>query len=97
MDRLGALEFDWDKGNIDKSFVKHGITPNQSEEIFLDESLLVVRDVQHQQSEDRWIAVGVTFQRQLLFVIFTMRGKKLRVISARKANKKERVSYEQSA
>lgn len=40
-------EFEWDKGNIEKSFQKHGITPNEAEEIFLDEDLLLQEDLKH--------------------------------------------------
>lgn len=94
---LGRIkDFEWDKGNIDKSFEKHGITPNQSEEIFLDENLKVIKDIRHSQDEKRFIAIGRTFENKILFVIFTFRDKKIRIISARKANKKERRKYEKA-
>ena len=48
--------FEWDKGNIDKSYQKHGITPNEAEEIFLDENLKISRDVKHSQKEERLIS-----------------------------------------
>lgn len=87
--------FEWDKGNTDKSYQKHGITPNESEEIFLDENLKVVKDLKHSQTEERFIALGKTFKRKFLFVVFTIRKNKIRVVSARKANPKERRKYEQ--
>jgi len=89
--------FQWDKWNVDKSYKKHGITPNESEEIFLDEKLQVVRDIKHSQKENRFIAVGKTFEKKVLFVIFTLREKTIRIISARIANIKERKKYEQKA
>lgn len=87
--------FQWDKGNVDKSYQKHGITTNQAEEIFLDENLGIIKDIKHSQKEKRFIAVGKTFQNKVLFVIFTIRKEKIRIISARIANKKEGGKYEQ--
>ena len=93
---LGKFKrFEWDKWNLDKSYQKHGITPKESEEIFLDENLKVSRDVEHSQIEKRFIALGKTFENKILFVAFTPRGNKIRIISARKANLKERRKYEQ--
>ena len=62
--------FEWDKGNIDKNYQKHGITPNESEEIFLDGNLKVIRDIKHSQKEERFIAVGKSFRKKILFVVF---------------------------
>ncbi len=86
--------FEWDRGNIDKSYQKHGISPKQSEEIFLDKELKVLKDTGHSQKEVRYIALGKTFEKKILFVVFVTRKNKIRIISARKANKKERRKYE---
>lgn len=90
------VEFEWDKGNIDKSYKKHCITANQTEEIFLDENLRVLPDVKHSQKEERLIAIGKNLTKKLLFIIFTRRDKKVRIISARAANMKERRHYEKT-
>lgn len=90
-----SREFEWDKGNLDKSYQKHAITPRESEEIFLDENLRVVPDIKHQEKEPRFAALGKTLEAKVLSVIFTMRGEKIRVISARPANRKERSIYEE--
>lgn len=89
-------EFEWDEGNIDKSYQKHGITPNEAEEIFLDENLLELEDLKHSQGEKRFIAIGLTSQKKLLFCAYTIRKSKIRIISARVANKKERRLYEKT-
>ncbi len=89
-------EFEWDRGNLDKSYKKHGITHKESEEIFLDENLSVEKDIKHQQIEPRFIAIGKTLYKKILFVVFIIRKSKIRVISARIANKKERRVYEKS-
>ena len=86
--------FEWDKGNIDKSYQKHGISPKQSEEIFLDKELKILRDIGHSRKEARHIALGKTFEKKILFVVFITRKNKIRIISARKTNEKERKKYE---
>lgn len=91
----GIRRFEWDKGNIDKSYKKHGITPNESEEIFLDEGLQVAKDIRHSQKERRFIGIGKTSDKKILFAVFTLRKDKIRVVSARIANQKERRKYEQ--
>lgn len=89
--------FVWDKGNIDKSYQKHGIKPDEAEEIFLDKKLGVEKDIKHQEKEERYIAIGKTLKGKILFVVFTFRDSKIRIISARVANKKERILYEKEA
>ncbi len=88
--------FDWDEGNIDKSYRKHGITPNQAESVFLDDNLAVEPDVKHQELEKRYIAIGSGEKGSILFTIFTIRNDKIRIISARGANQKERIKYEKA-
>ena len=88
--------FQWDRGNLEKSQQKHGVRLKETEEIFLDENVLFVEDVKHSQKEQRYIAIGQTAQKVVLLVVFTFRGKRIRVISARHANKKERSEYEKT-
>ena len=94
--REKILEFEWDRWNFDKSYYKHGITPSEAEEIFLDEDLKVQEDIKHSQKEKRYIAFGKTIRGKVLFVVFTMREKMIRIISARIANKKKRKHYEKT-
>ncbi len=94
MVKWGRLKgFGWDKGNIDKSYQKHGITPNEAEETFLDEKAIILRDVRHSQKEKRYLLIVETIEEKLLFIVFVLRKKKLRIISARKANRKEKNKY----
>lgn len=89
--------FEWDKGNIDKSYQKHGITPNEAEGVFLDEDILLLEDIKHSKQEERFEAIGKIIKGDVLFLVFTVRKSKIRIISARKANKKERRQYEQKS
>jgi|SRR3989338_1728537 len=88
--------FEWNEGNIDKNLKKHGISIIEAEEIFLDEHLKVETDIKHSESEQRYIAFGKTQKARVLFIIFTIRGDKVRIISSRIANQKERQKYGQT-
>lgn len=90
------LEFDWDEGNLDKSYVKHGITMREAEEVFVDEELFVQKDIKHSESEERFIAFGKSLSQKSLFVVFTIRRMKIRIISVRRAHKKEAEKYEKA-
>lgn len=50
--------FEGDKGNQDKNYLKHGITPRQAEEAFIDEKLILIEDIKHSQKEKRNIVIG---------------------------------------
>lgn len=90
-----CVNFEWDKGNLDKNYKKHGITPSEAEEIFLDEYAVGVVDIKHSDKENRHIIIGQTAERETLFVVFTERRSNIRIISARRANRKEKNIYEQ--
>lgn len=87
------VEFEWDKWNLDKSYFKHGVTPKETEEVFIDDESIVLPDLKHSQKEDRFIIVGKSLSKRDLFIIFTPRGSKTRVISARRMHKKEVEQY----
>ena len=86
--------FQWDKGNTHKSWLKHQVAEGETEEVFFNESLLLLEDKYHSVQENRFWALGVTDQGRLLFITFTVRKNLIRVISAREMNKKERGIYE---
>lgn len=88
------LEFEWDKGNIDKSWKKHGIEQKESEQAFFDEKAMISLDIKHARLERRWLLLGKTKSKKKLAVIFTKRKLKIRIISAQVMNKKERKTYE---
>lgn len=88
------LEFDWDKGNTGKNS-KHKVKDKESEEPFFDRKRKIFKDKLHSNGEERFRIVGKTKKGRLLFVVFTMRGKQIRIISARDVNKKEANLYEE--
>jgi uncharacterized DUF497 family protein len=90
---FGCTEFQWDQGNDQKNFTKHGVTQAECEEVFFNSPLLVMDDEAHSEREARYYALGQSGASRLLFVVFTIRGTVLRVISARDMSSKEKRSY----
>ncbi len=93
--RMEMSGFDWDAGNRDKNLNKHGVTKEETEEIF-SSPVVIFDDSKHSISEERKIAFGKTKSGRLLAVVFTMRSHRLRPISVRPMHKKERMLYEKT-
>jgi len=87
-------EFLWDKGNKGKNFLKHKVADQECEESFFDQNKKIFKDILHSNNEDRFILLGKTKGNRVLFIVFTLRQKKVRIISARDLNRKERHLYE---
>lgn len=88
------LEFEWDKGNVEKNWIKHKVRFKEAEEVFANKPLITLKNVKHSQKEDRYIAFGITDKKRRLYLVFTIRKEKIRIISVRNQNKKEREYYE---
>lgn len=86
--------FDWDFANVHKLLKRHNITVQECEQIFFNEPLLIYEDQEHSVKEDRFYSLGVTNEYNHLTVIFTMRDKKIRPLSARKMTRNEVKIYE---
>ena len=87
--------FEWDAGNARKND-KHGVSAAEAEQVFFNAPLLLLADVKHSQEEARHHALGKSDEGRVLHLTFTLRGPKIRVISARSASRKERGIYEQA-
>ena len=61
----------------------------------MDEEILILEDIEHSKQEKRFEAIGKIIEGEILFLAFTVRRDKIRIISARVANQKERRKYEQ--
>ena len=82
--------FEWDENKNQLNKRKHGISFEEAARVFVDPNLKIVLDPE--ETEIRWDAVG--FVGKMLFVVFTERGQGcLRIISARKATKREINGY----
>lgn len=87
--------FEWDAGNLTKSQLKHGVTPAETEQLFFN-SPLYIEDREHSEREPRWRVYGRTDAGRLIVCAFTVRGARLRPISARPMSRKERRLYAQA-
>jgi uncharacterized DUF497 family protein len=88
--------FDWDDGNAPKVRARHGVEPGECEQAFFGAPLLVSADLKHSLTETRWRALGMTLGGRAIYLVFTLRGSKIRVLAARNMNRKERRDYEQA-
>jgi len=85
--------FEWDGGNRDKN-LKHGVDAWECEQVFFNEPLIILEDARHSVVENRFAAFGHADSGRRLVIVYTMRKKHIRVISARDMNKRERSFYE---
>jgi uncharacterized DUF497 family protein len=91
------VKFVWDRGNKDKSWLRHRVANNEAEEVFFDPNKQEYPDPRHSGKEIRKIIVGKTKKERLLFVAFTFRGEAIRIISARDLNKGKEVRLYEKA
>lgn len=89
-------EFDWDEGNRDKNWRKHRVDWKETEEVFANEPIKIFKDIRHSQKENRYTALGITNKGRKLYLVFTIRNNKIRIISARNQSRKERRLYEEN-
>lgn len=88
-----ARGFDWDAGNVAKNWEQHRVTPAECEQAFFNHPLIVAPDANHSAQEARFYSLGQTDRGRRLFVVFTLRRDRVRVISARDMNRTERERY----
>ncbi len=84
----------WDRDKARRNKAKHGVDFEEAATIFRDPLLLVMPDPKHSQDEERWIALGQSLRQILLVVVHTEDEWTIRIISARKAEPRERRQYE---
>lgn len=89
-----AIEFDWDDGNGEKNWLRHRVSQAEAEQVFFNRPLVVADDELHSRNEVRFYALGRTDAGRFLFVVYTVRNEKLRVISVRDMTRRERKEYE---
>ena len=87
--------FEWDPGKSRSNLKKHRVSFEEAKTVFFDEGALVASDPDHSAEEDRFLIIGFSVQLRVLLVCFCERseGDTIRIISARKATKKEQRQY----
>ena len=91
---LRGMEFEWDSDKASESERKHGVSFEEAATAFGDPLSLTIPDPDHSDDESRFILLGESFSGRLVVVVNTERGDKIRLISARLATRRERLSYE---
>lgn len=90
-----VIEFDWDQWNVQKNEVKHGVSRLEAESAFHDPRYRLYEDLKHSTPrEARYLLYGRSLENRVLMVGFTLRGARVRAITARPASRKERRIYE---
>ena len=94
---MADLQFVWDERKSAANAHKHGVTFAEAETVFLDEEALLIADPDHSNDEDRFVLLGLSARLRTLVVCHCYREEDfvIRIISARKADRRERVRYEQ--
>jgi uncharacterized DUF497 family protein len=93
-DRWRSSRFDWDPAKAASNRRKHGVSFEEASQVFDDPLVLLLADLEH--SEPRIVAIGASAVGRTLFVVSVEIGEDvLRIVSARRASKTERRSYEE--
>lgn len=98
MIRSGAtvgVGFEWQASKGEANFRKHGVGFEEALTVFADPLARIFDDPDHSDDESREIIVGRSTRQRLLIVSFAERGRNVRIISARRATRRERHDYEQ--
>jgi len=92
---LPGLIFEWDENKNRTNIKKHDISFDEAITVFSDENAVVITDTDHSEQEERFIILGLSRNTRLLVVCHCYRenDEVIRIISARKANKKEIAFY----
>lgn len=89
------LRFEWDPQKAAVNLAKHGVSFDEARTVFADPLGKIVDDPRHSAEEQRFVVLGHSERRRLLAVMFTDRGEAIRLISARRATRRERREYEE--
>jgi len=89
------MTFDWDTEKASQNLRKHKVSFEEASSVFFDEDALEFFDPDHSINEDRFLMLGLSFRLRLLVVVYCIRkkGRRIRIISARKATNNERKAY----
>jgi len=88
-----GLQFDWDENKAIKNAKKHRVSFEEAVTVFDDLMFITFVDDEHSVDEERYITIGLSNRGRLLMLAHTDRGGQIRIISARKAAKKEEKHY----
>ncbi|HZL66802.1 MAG TPA: BrnT family toxin [Candidatus Limnocylindrales bacterium] len=91
-----ALRFEWDNRKADLNLTAHGVSFREATTVFADPLSITISDPDHSSAETRFIDIGLSHLGRLLVVLYTERGDRIRLITARCATRNERRQYEEA-
>jgi uncharacterized DUF497 family protein len=86
------VEFEWDPNKAASNLRKHGVRFAEAVTVFDDDAMLTMPD--DEPDEERFVAIGIGSMGRVIVVVYTTRGDRIRIISARKATRQEQSQYE---
>jgi uncharacterized protein len=87
--------YEWDPEKAKRNLREHGVSFEEAATVFLDPLAMTYPDPDHSREEDREITIGYSRKQRLLFVSHVQRRNRTRIISARKATRRERKQHEE--
>jgi uncharacterized DUF497 family protein len=88
--------YEWDAGKAAANLKKHRVAFTEAATVFLDPLALTYQDPDHSQDEQRYITVGESTRSRVILVAHLDRGDRIRIISARRATRKEAHEYSET-
>jgi uncharacterized DUF497 family protein len=89
------VRFEWDPDKAAHNRKKHGVSFEEAQTVFEDDLFVVFEDPDHSIHEKRYLIMGQSNEGRLLVVSYTERARRVRLISARPANRREQRAYEE--
>jgi hypothetical protein len=89
-----TLRFEWNARKAAANLKNHGVSFREAASVFRDPLSITISDPDHSGSEARYVDLGLSYHLRLLVVSYVERGKSIRIISARRATRPERLEYE---
>ena len=93
---MDGIPFEWGRRKESANQRKHGVAFVEATSVFNDPLSITIPDPDHAGDEERFVIIGQSSQRSLLIVVHTIRGERIRLISARAATSHERRKYEET-
>lgn len=92
---MTGIVFEWDEAKSRENKRKHGVSFEEAQSVFLDENAIRYFGPDHSADEDRFLMLGISFLLRVLVVghCFRVNGAVIRIVSARKANRREEANY----
>jgi uncharacterized DUF497 family protein len=89
------IKFEWDAAKAASNKKKHNISFEEAKTVFFDENAIVIHDPEHSDNEDRFVILGISAKARTLVVChcFRQNDSVIRIISVRKATKRESMQY----